>query len=124
VADKRLTSTREALREIEQGGADSLRVWAADNKELFATPIPDEGAFVAGIFAVPHFQQNIEQQKLLNGGFNADPFVVAKAAVEKATVVTMEHLKPNGSGIPNLCKHFSVSCKNLEEFMESEKWEF
>jgi hypothetical protein len=31
---------------------------------------------------VRHFQQNIEQQKLLKGGKNAEPFVIARAAVE------------------------------------------
>jgi Domain of unknown function (DUF4411) len=71
-----------------------------------------------------HFQQNIEQQKLLRGGKNADPFVIAKAAVECRTVVTMEQLKPNAAKIPNICRHFNVSCFTLEEFMEAENWQF
>ncbi len=48
---------------------------------------------VAEIYSIQHFQQNIEQQKLLKGGRNADPFVIAKAVVDRRTVVTMETLK-------------------------------
>ena len=56
--------------------------WAKKNP-VFATPTPAEGAFVAKIYAVAHFQQNIEQKKLLRGGKVADPFVIARAACEK-----------------------------------------
>ena len=80
--------------------------------------------FVAKIYSVPHFQHNIEQQKLLKGGHMADPFVIAKAATDSASVVTMEKFKPNGTKIPNICKHFSISCLSLGEFMEQEGWEF
>jgi hypothetical protein len=73
---------------------------------------------------VPHFQQNLEQQKLLKGGLNADPFVIARAAVEQRTVVTMEKLKPHAAKIPNICQHFGVACMTLEEFMEAENWQF
>lgn len=120
----KILSTREALREIEDGAVESLREWAAANRDLFTTPTPAEGAFVARIYAVPHFQQNIEQQKLLKGGRNADPFVIAKAAVEGHAVVTMEQLKPRAAKIPNICQHFDIQCLSLEEFMEAEGWQF
>ncbi len=70
------------------------------------------------------FQANIEQQKLYKGGHNADPFVIAKAATDGFTVVTMEKLKPNAAKIPNICKHFNVPCMTLEEFMAAEGWQF
>ena len=60
----------------------------------------------------------------LKGGKNADPFVIAKAAVIGGTVVTMESEKPNSAKIPNICKHFEVPCVTLEAFMENEGWEF
>lgn len=120
----RIVSVREAYREIQDGAVESCRQWAEDNQALFAMPTPAEGAFVAGIYAVPHFQQNIEQQKMLKGGRNADPFVIAKAAVEKRAVVTMELLKPHAVKIPNICQHFGVRCLTLEQFMESEGWTF
>jgi uncharacterized protein DUF4411 len=124
VEDARIVSTREALREIEDGGPDSLRDWAKQHTELFATPTAAEGAFVARIYGVTHFQQNIEQQKLLKGGKNADPFVIAKAAVEARTVVTMESLKPHAARIHNICQYFRIKCLTLEEFMSEEGWEF
>lgn len=75
-------------------------------------------------YSVSHFQQNIEQQKLLKGGKNADPFVIAKAAVDGRAVVTMELFKPNAAKIPNICAHFAITCLSLEQFMEEEGWEF
>jgi hypothetical protein len=124
VADGRIVSTREALREIEAGAPDDLVAWAKDHTELFAMPTAAEAQFVARIFAVNHFQQNIEVQKLIKGGNNADPFVIAKAAIENRTVVTMERFKPNAAKIPNICRHFRVKCLSLQEFMEEEGWQF
>jgi hypothetical protein len=124
VANGGIVSTREALREIEDGATESLRDWAAQNQQLFAVPTAAEGAFVLRIYSVPHFQQNIEQQKILRGGKNADPFVIAKAAVERGTVVTMELLRPHAAKIPNICRHFRIRCLSLEEFMEEEGWRF
>lgn len=78
-----IVSTREVQREIDDGAVQDLRDWAVANPDIFPVPTGPEGEFVAQIYAVPHFRQNIEQQKLLKGGRNADPFVIAKAAVEK-----------------------------------------
>ena len=123
VDSKGIVSTREALREIKDrdGG---LYVWANDHKELFPTPTANEGAFVAEIYAIPHFQHNIEKQKILQGGRNADPFVIATARVAGRKVVTGEKMKDNAAKIPSICKHFDIPCLTLEEFMESEGWEF
>jgi hypothetical protein len=109
---------------VADGAVESLRDWAAQNVELFTIPTAAEGRFVARIYAVQHFQQNIELQKLLKGGRNADPFIIAKAAVGECTVVTMEQFRPNGVKIPNICHHFGIPCMTLEHFMESEGWEF
>ena len=119
-----IVSTREVLREIEDSSLESLRDWAAVNSGLFTTPNADEGRFVGQIYAVQHFQQNIERQKMLRGGKNADPFVIAKAAVNGLTVVTMEQLRDNAAKIPNICNHFDVPWMSLEDFMEAEGWEF
>lgn len=124
IDDGRLVSTREALREIEEGPLENLRAWSHDHREVFTTPTADEGAFVAQIYEIPHFRQNIEQQKILRGGKNADPFVIAKAAAVEGSVVTMELLKQNGVKIPNICQHFGITCLTLEEFMEEENWQF
>ena len=119
-----LVSTREVMRELEAGPVEAARIWCAANKGVFATPTAAEGTFVGQIYGVKHFQQNIEQKKLYRGGMNADPFVIARAATNGSAVVTLEENKPNGAKIPNICKHFSVPCLSLEEFMELEGWKF
>ena len=124
VDNGQILSTREVRREINDGAAETLREWAKAHEEVFAVPTAEEAAFVARIFAVPHFQQNIEQKKLLKGGYHADAFVIAKAFVMQGTVVTMEEIRPNAVRIPNICRHFRVPCMSLEEFMEREGWEF
>lgn len=124
IEDGSITSTREVAREIEDDRVAALRDWAKGQKHLFPSPTGAEGAFVARIFAVPHFQQVIEQKKLLKGGKNADPFVIARAATLEATVVTMESKPRNGAKIPNICEHFGMDCLSLEGFMERENWRF
>jgi hypothetical protein len=124
IADSQIVSTREVSREAEDSAIESLRNWAAQQQTVFHMPTAAEGAFVADIYAVPHFQQNIEQKKLLKGGRNADPFVIAKAAIDGGVVVTMEQFKENGAKIPNICRHFGIDCLSLEEFMEREGWQF
>ncbi len=122
--DGAITSTREAAREIEDDRVAALRDWAKDHKGLFPAPTADEALFVSQIFGVPHFQQVVEQKKLLKGGKNADPFIVARAMVLEATVITMESEPRNGVKIPNICRHFDIPCATLEGFMEIEGWEF
>ncbi len=119
-----ITSTREVGREIDDCPVESLRSWAKANKRLFPAPDRVEGQFVADIFKIRHFQQIIERKKLLKGGKNADPFVVARANGLEATVVTMEGKPPNGARIPNICDYFHIPCVSLEGFMEREQWQF
>tara|TARA_R110000868_G_scaffold49503_10_gene159622 strand:- start:2388 stop:2858 length:471 start_codon:yes stop_codon:yes gene_type:complete len=124
VANAEIVSTREVLREIEDSPLENLREWSVNNKELFAIPSAAEGAFVSEIYRVEHFQQNIEKQKLLKGGKNADPFIIARAQVSEHAVVTMELFKAGASKIPNICRHFEIPCLTLEGFMEKEEWQF
>jgi Domain of unknown function (DUF4411) len=66
----------------------------------------------------------MERQKLISGGRNADPFLIARAAVTESTVLTMERIKPNAAKIPSICHHFSIPCVDLVQFMEAEGWVF
>ena len=123
VDEGRLTSCREASRELEDMGGAAYD-WAKAHPDLFSVPDAKDGAMVTKIYAVRHFQANIEKQKILKGGLCADPFLIARAHSIKATVLTMEQTKPNAAKIPNICKHFDVPCVDLQGFMEKEKWEF
>jgi predicted nucleic acid-binding protein len=124
VANGKITSTREAYHELHDGVQGSDTEWAKANVKLFATPDATEAGLVAKIYSVPHFQANIERQKLIKGGRNADAFIVARAFAIGGTVVTMERLKPNAVKIPNICDHFKVPFLSLEGLMEKEGWVF
>lgn len=124
IADGDIISTREVRRELEGFNHADLQAWLKDNPDLFPAPTGEEAAFVVRIFGVSHFQNNIEGKKLLRGGLLADPFIIARAAVAGATVVTVETLKPGAADIPNICHHFKVPCISLEQFMEQEGWTF
>lgn len=107
-----ITSTREVFREIEDQ-SDDLSEWAKENRDLFVTPNVKEATFVAEIFQNNHFQGLIERKKILTGGKNADPFVIARAASTGGTIVTLEKFKDNAAKIPNIANHFSVPCIDL-----------
>lgn len=120
-----ILSVKEVLQEMSVGGTDhSDTKWAKSHKKIFKEPSVEEAQFIAEIFKVEHFQQSLEQKKLLKGGYFADPFIIASAKVNAATVVTQERLKPKGTKIPNICDKFGVPCTNLEGFMELEEWKF
>lgn len=124
VAAGMITSTREASHELNDGVAGADTEWAKANAKLFVTPDAKEAGFVAQVYAVPHFQANIEKQKIIKGGRNADAFIVARAYGVGGTVVTMERLKPNAVKIPNICEYFKIPYLDLEGFMEKESWQF
>jgi hypothetical protein len=124
VADGGVTSTREVHRELSERSTGADFEWAKLHSSLFVTPTAREASFVAEIYGVPHFQLNIERQKIIKGGLVADAFVIARALGVSGVVVTMEKFKDNSARIPNICKHFDVPCIDLEGFMEQEGWVF
>ena len=124
VSEDELISAREVYNEIDSH-EDVLANWAREQKnKLFSQPTIEEFQFVREIFQVRHFQSMIRKKERLRGKPVADPFVIARAKVLDCQVVTTELFKDNSAKIPNVCKHFSVQCINLEGFMEQEGWTF
>ncbi len=107
------------MREL-QNKDDFIAEWAKNREEIFCAPNEQEARFVSTIYQVRHFQHGVEKKKILNGGYIADPFIVAKAKVLGRTVVTNEKIKENAAKIPNICKHFEIECLDFEGFMELE----
>ena len=66
----------------------------------------------------------IRKKERLKGKPVADPFVIARAKILNASVVTQEKKADNAAKIPNACEHFGIDCINLEGFMEEENWTF
>lgn len=119
-----IISVREVYNEIKER-SDRLSQWAKEKQNLFRESSPEELAFVAEIFKVPHFQSLIHKQERLLGKPVADPFVIARAKILNGCVITQEIEKPNAAKIPNVCKHFdNIACLNLEGFMGREDWTF
>ena len=119
-----ILSVKEASKELEGQSPAGVQAWVKDNSHIFHPPTAEEAAFIAQIYAIPHFLQNISAQQLLKGGYAADPYIIAKAKIEGKTVVTTELYKPNSAKIPNICQHFGVNCMTLQNFMEAEGWKF
>jgi len=119
-----LISVREVFNEIGSG-EDLLAFWAKEQKNiLFLESTPKELQFIGEIFQVRHFQAMIRKQEILKGKPVADPFVIARAKILSACVVTQEKNTENAAKIPNVCDHFGIPCKNLEKFMKEENWTF
>lgn len=125
VKDGEVISVREVRNELRQQLSEGwLNDWINEHRKLFPIPSQEETSFVSEIFAVPHFQALISQQQRLKGKPVADPFVIAAARVNQATVVTEEVFKPNAAKIPNVCEHFHIECIDLEIFLAINSWQF
>lgn len=120
-----MISVREARFELElkfeKSAIEQLR---RQNPGFFEEPTNEELSFVSEIYSIAHFQQNLNKKKLLQGGYFADPFIIAKARLMRAVVVTEEERPEHGARIPNICEHFRVECMKLEGFLIKEDWKF
>ena len=124
VAAGELISVREVFNEIGSRD-DSLASWAKEQKNiLFLESTTEELKFVGEIFQVRHFQAMIRKQERLKGKPVADPFVIARAKVSGACVVTQEKKTEHAAKIPNVCDYFEIRWINLEGFMKEENWTF
>lgn len=124
LSEGKVLSVREVFKEIGWR-EDALATWAkGQRRALFSESTVEELQFVARIFHVRHFQAMIRKKERLKGKPVADPFVIVRAKVLGACVVTQEKAAENAAKIPNVCDHFDVPCTNLEGFMEREGWMF
>lgn len=125
VADGKVLSTREVLRELDKfSNRPNIQSWVKLHHEVFVVPTNDELRFVANIFEIPHFHNLIDKQALLKGTHVADPFVIAAARVKNGKVVTEETFKKNAAKIPNVCEHFNIPYTNVEGFLAEQRWSF
>lgn len=126
VDKQRLTSVREVLKEMERWTAcpQDIMDWLDSNKHIFETPSEDEMKSIREILAFPSFQRMIGKRPMLEGTPAADPWIVAKARVLGACVITEEKAEPGSAKIPNVCEYFGVECLNLEGLLRREQWKF
>jgi hypothetical protein len=117
-------SVKEVYLELLRGKETNVIAWAKSNSAIFRPPSEAESQFVGEIFSIPHFRQLISAKAMLQGTPSADPFLIASAKINNATVVTEEKFKPNAAKIPNVCDHFKIKYVNLEGFFKEKSWIF
>ncbi len=106
--------THEVKREIEKVD-DELNEWTKARDYLFRDITEDVQQHVRDVLkAFPRLVDTTKDRSM------ADPWVIAHALAENATVVTKEMITPAGSKrikIPDVCNTFSVRCVNDFEFV-------
>ena len=71
-------------RGIQKFNKETIERLIKCNNEFFLNPTPDELGFITQIYSISHFQQNLDKKKILQGGYFADPLVIAKVCKIRA----------------------------------------
>jgi hypothetical protein len=115
-----LRATEEVLHEIEKQH-DEVFAWVAQRSELF---IPIDGPIQVCVAEILAAHPRLVDNRRNRSG--ADPFVIALARVNGATVVTGEIptsslTKPH---IPDVCAAMGIPWINLLQLIRREGWTF
>jgi hypothetical protein len=108
-------SIKEVYTELSKGD-DDLALWIKDRKDTsFFIPVDDEETQKEFMKIAQYVQSNFSQEEVNKFLSVADPWLIAKAKVLGATIVTHEVLAPTNTKkvkIPNICAHFGVNYSN------------
>jgi hypothetical protein len=122
LADQReIISVKEVYNELINV-SDIISDWVKINDSIFETPTQDEFLVVKDILS--RHKELIRNANYSGGSPVADPFIIAKAYVNKLIVVTQEVFREHAHKVPNICKEFRIQHFTLEDFMLNEGWEF
>jgi hypothetical protein len=113
-----IVSVKEVYKELEltfSKDGDAIS-WIKKYKSKFTIATNEEALIVSKIYADRNFQNGVREKNIINGMPVADAFLVAKAKILSATVVTREIFRPHAASIPNICAAFKVGCIGEEEF--------
>ena len=109
-----LISSTEIMDELKD---DDLKAWAKQHKECFLPLTRDVQAKTTEVLT--QFPTLIKI--LSTGNSNADPFLIATAALQGGTIVTNERLgdsKTKDYKIPNVCQALNIPYMNLHTFLD------
>lgn len=100
---------------------DELSVWVKSRKKQFLDVSDDktQEQFIQ-IAAYSQTLQNMQPGNIENFLAGADPWLIAKASVLNAVIVTQEVLAPESARkikIPNVCKKFGVQYMNTFQLL-------
>ena len=109
-----LISSTEIMDELKD---DDLKAWAKQHKECFLPLTRDVQAKTTEVLT--QFPTLIKIRS--TGNSNADPFLIATAALPGGTIVTNERLgdsKTKDYKIPNVCQALNIPYMNLHTFLD------
>ncbi len=110
-----LISSAEIMEELKD---DDLLSWAKEHGECFIPLTKDVQAKTAEVLA--RFPNLIKIRSTSNS--NADPFLIATAALQGGRIVTNEKLgdeKTKDYKIPNVCQALDIPYMNLHTFLDN-----
>jgi hypothetical protein len=118
IAEGRLRAPKVVFDEIRPG--DDCHAWAKGHAEMFVEESEAVQAIVRQLMAA--HRNAAKPLKCING---ADPFVIAMAKVDGATVVADEHPGSHENRkIPFVCAAEGVDCITFQEMILAEGWRF
>jgi predicted nucleic acid-binding protein len=124
IKQEKIFSTMVVYEEIMRylGKDDRLKKWARSHKKRFFIPTDSE-IFQLAQDVAKKFPDLLDKKKLQTGEPDADPFLIALARSEGATIVTQER-KDLPNKIPMVASHYGVKSIDLYEFFEERKLKF
>ena len=109
-----LISSSEIMDELKD---DDLQAWAKQHKECFVPLTKEVQEKTTEVLS--KFPTLIKIRS--TGNSNADPFLVATAALQGGTIVTDERLGDSNTKdykIPNVCQDLNIPYINLHSFLD------
>jgi predicted nucleic acid-binding protein len=124
IKQENIFSTMVVYEEIIKylGKNDQLKKWAVSHKKRFFI-LPDEETWQFAQDIIKKFPDLLDKKKLQTGEPDADPFLIALAKSEGATIITQER-KDLPNRIPMVASHYKVKSIDLYEFFEERKLKF
>jgi hypothetical protein len=120
IAEQRLMSSEEVLRELAHKEDDVVYAWAKLHVAAFLPPVERIQREVLTI--MNDFPKLVDER---SGKSFGDPWVIATALVEGCTVVTEEDEgTPARPRIPIVCAMRNVACLKLLGVIRTEGWVF
>lgn len=115
-------SIKEVYTELSKGD-DDLALWIKNRKDTsFFITVDDKETQKEFMKIAQYVQSNFSQEEVNKFLSVADPWLIAKAKVLEATIVTHEVLAPLNTKkvkIPNICAHFGIDYSNPFNMLRS-----
>lgn len=120
IASGELISVDECFNEIiKHFSEEHLNYqWVKRRKEMFKHPTDEESLIIRDLFQSKKMRECIHLKNIIENRPAADAYLVAKAKVLNAILVTTETYRPHSAQLPNLCEKLGVVCISFDDFME------